>query len=41
MKIYPVGANCSIRTDGRMDGQTYRQTHDEAKSRLSQYCELP
>jgi len=33
MKILPVGAECSMRTDG----QTGR--HDEANSRLSQLCQ--
>jgi len=36
MKIYPLGNNCSMQTDGRTD----RQTDDEAKSRFPQCCEL-
>ena len=37
MKIRPVGAYCSTRTDGRTDERTRK--HDEANSRFSQFCE--
>jgi len=37
MKIRPMGAEFSMRTDGWTEGQTDR--HDEAKSRLSQFGE--
>jgi hypothetical protein len=33
MKIRPVGAELFMRTDGRID------RHDEANSRVSQFCE--
>jgi len=36
MKIRPVGAYCSTRTDGRTDERTRK--HDEANSRFSQFC---
>jgi len=39
MKIRPVGADVSMRTDAWPDGQTVRQTHDEANCGLSQFCE--
>jgi len=34
-KIRPVGASRYIRRDGRTDGET----HEEANSRFSQFCE--
>jgi len=37
MKISPVGAEFSMRTERHRDRQTDR--HDEANSRLSQLCE--
>ena len=40
MKIRPEGAEL-FRAEGRTDGQTKRRKggHDEANSRLSQFCE--
>jgi hypothetical protein len=39
MKICPVATEFILdgRTDGRTDGHTYR--HEEANSRVSQFCE--
>jgi hypothetical protein len=38
MKIRPVGAEL-FHADGRTDVQTDTHTHDEANSRISQFCE--
>ena len=37
IKIRPVGAEFSMRKDGRTDKQT--DGHDKANSRFSQFCE--
>jgi len=37
MKIHPLGAELSTRTEWRTVGRTNR--HDEANSRSSQFCE--